>query len=198
MNALHSALAITVEALKASTSPWALVGGLAVSARAEPRFTKDADLVVSVASDEEAESLVFAMRAKGFGVLATVEHDAARRLATARLSAPPPGNGIVVDLLFASSGIEAEVARDAQNLEIVPGLAIPVARLGHLLALKVLARDDERRPQDAIDIRGLLAVADNAELKRAAASLALIESRGFARGKDLLADWHTLTASKST
>ena len=33
---------------------FAVVGGLAVSARAEPRLTRDADFAVAVASDEEA------------------------------------------------------------------------------------------------------------------------------------------------
>ena len=35
-----------------------LIGGLAVSARTEPRFTRDLDLAVSVTSDHEAESRV--------------------------------------------------------------------------------------------------------------------------------------------
>ncbi len=34
---------------------FALVGGLAVSARTEPRFTRDADLAVALTSDAEAE-----------------------------------------------------------------------------------------------------------------------------------------------
>ncbi len=38
--------------------PWALVGGLAVSARAEPRFTRDVDLAVSVRDDRDAEDAV--------------------------------------------------------------------------------------------------------------------------------------------
>lgn len=38
--------------------PFALVGGLAVSARTEPRFTRDADLAVALASDAEAEALI--------------------------------------------------------------------------------------------------------------------------------------------
>ena len=192
MNALHSALSSAVEALRAEKRPWALVGGLAVSARAEPRFTRDADLVVCVANDDEAEALVFGMREQGFGVLATVEHQTARRLATARLSAPPSGSGVVVDLLFASSGIEEEVVKAAEPLEIIPGLTIPVARVGHLLALKVLSRDDVRRPQDASDIRALWAVSDPEELERGRASLALIERRGFARNRNLLADWQAL------
>jgi hypothetical protein len=36
---------------------FALVGGLAVSVRAEVRFTRDVDIVVLVADDTEAESL---------------------------------------------------------------------------------------------------------------------------------------------
>ena len=35
---------------------FALIGGLAVSARTEPRFTRDADLAVAVTSDAEAEA----------------------------------------------------------------------------------------------------------------------------------------------
>jgi hypothetical protein len=37
---------------------FALVGGLAVSARTEPRLTRDADLAVLVADDRDAEVLV--------------------------------------------------------------------------------------------------------------------------------------------
>jgi len=37
---------------------FALVGGLAVSVRTEPRFTRDADLAVALASDAEAEALI--------------------------------------------------------------------------------------------------------------------------------------------
>ncbi len=34
---------------------WALVGGLAISVRSVPRFTKDLDFAVAVANDSEAE-----------------------------------------------------------------------------------------------------------------------------------------------
>jgi hypothetical protein len=39
---------------------WALVGGLAVSARAEPRTTRDVDLVIEVTGDSDAENLILA------------------------------------------------------------------------------------------------------------------------------------------
>ena len=37
---------------------WALVGGLAVSAQVEPRFTRDIDVVVLAETDAEAERLL--------------------------------------------------------------------------------------------------------------------------------------------
>lgn len=54
---------------------------------------------------------------------------------------PPgqPDEGIVIDLLFTSAGIEPEICRDAERLEIAPGLTVPVAQAGHLVAMKVLA-----------------------------------------------------------
>jgi hypothetical protein len=54
----------------------------------------------------------------------------------------------VIDLPFASSGIEREVVADAEPIELLRNVMIGVARTGHLIALKVLPRDDVRRPQD--------------------------------------------------
>ena len=64
------------------------------------------------------------------------------------------------------------------------------------LALKVLARDDVRRPQDIIDLRALVRTASADELARAKRALALIRSRGYHRGRDLLRDFDTITAAK--
>jgi hypothetical protein len=49
------------------------------------------------------------------------------RLATARLSIEEEPNGVVIDLLFASSGIEAEAVSEALQIEIFEGLAVPVS-----------------------------------------------------------------------
>ena len=59
------------------------------------------------------------------------------RLATAGLRSRVPG-GIIVDLLFASSGIEPEITAAAEVLTVARGLRMPVARTGHLIALKLL------------------------------------------------------------
>ena len=63
--------------------------------------------------------------------------------------------------------------------------------------MKILARDDRRRPQDHDDLREMLARADAGELERAMALVHLIAQRGFARGKDLVAELRVLIAEHS-
>jgi predicted nucleotidyltransferase len=186
MNSVEAALRRIAGELDARKRRWALVGGLAVSARAEPRTTRDVDVVVDVRDDADAESLVVDLQAAGFRMLAVVEQESVHRLATARLAAPG-GNerGVVVDLLFASSGIEHEVARGADSVEVLAGLRIPVARIGHLMALKLLARDDRRRPQDLDDLRSLWREATDADLVDAREAVRTIEGRGYHRERQL-------------
>jgi predicted nucleotidyltransferase len=166
---------------------YALVGGLAVSARAEPRTTRDVDLAVAVADDATAERLLFGLQGSGYLVGTLVEQTKTHRLATARLQRE--GGAVIVDLLFASSGIEAEITSRATKLELIPGVELPVASVGDLLAVKILARDDRTRPQDWDDIRALLAVATWGDRAQAEASLRLIRERGFGRGRPLLVLW---------
>lgn len=169
---------------------FALVGGLAVSARTEPRFTRDIDLAIAVADDADAESFVFDLQRHGFNVHSTVEHETKHRLATARLRQDPKAP--FVDLLFASSGIELEITQSADSLEVL-GLSIPVARTGHLIAMKLLSHDDAR-PRDAQDLVELAVVADEIEWNRAASAVALVSERGFGRGRDLTAELARLRA----
>jgi hypothetical protein len=193
VSSLEAALKRIASELAATRRGWALVGGLAVSARAEPRTTRDVDVAVDVGDDAQAEGVVRELQTRGFQVLAVVEQEVVHRLATARLVSPAStAQGIVVDLLFASSGIEPEIARGAEALEIVPGLVVPVARIGHLLALKVLARDDRRRPQDLDDLRALLRESTDADIADARDGLALIETRGYHRQRRLGEAFDTL------
>jgi predicted nucleotidyltransferase len=186
MRLAEAALWRAAEDLGRRGLPWALMGGLAVSARAEPRFTRDVDVAVAVPDDRAAEEAVHGLTADGYQILASVEQDAAGRLATIRL-ASPVARDVVVDVLFASSGIEPEIVQEAELLEILPGLSVPVAQTGHLIALKLLARNDESRPQDLADLNALRGVANPADLELARSALALITGRGFNRGRDLLA-----------
>ena len=183
MTRLQEAFSRLVADLNALDIDWAVVGGLAVSARAEPRTTRDVDVAVVADSDPQAERVVSSLTARGYLIENVLEHKLTGRMATVRFR--PPGEslqGVLVDLFFASSGIEPEVVASANTLELWPGLSVPVATTGHLLALKVLAS----RPKDLEDIRWLLESADSATLQCARESLALIVERGFDRGKDLL------------
>lgn len=173
--------------LTALKARWAVVGGWAVTLRAEPRTTRDLDVTVAVANDREAEKLIVKLRDRyyGFRPDSIIEQTAVGRLATVRLLSPAVEDEVVVDLLFASSGIENEVVAAATSMEVLPNHFLPVAVLGHLLALKVLAG----RTQDLADIETLLRYADKSDLKIARDALELIRQRGYDRGKDLLAEF---------
>lgn len=139
MAGLQDVLSCLVADLDQLRQRWALIGGLAVSVRSEPRTTRDI---------------------------------------TARLLAPGErADGTVVDLLFASSGVEPELVRHAEQLEVLPGLVAPVATLGYLLAVKVLAG----RPKDLIDIEALLEEATRDDVREARDLLGLIHERGYSR-----------------
>jgi hypothetical protein len=142
---VESALRKAVSDLNAVRARWALVGGLAVSARTIPRFTKDLDFAVAVADDGEAEEIVHRLRSYGYYAAEILEQDYVERLSGVRLACT--GSDVVMDLLFASSGIEGEVVASAEQLEVLPRLRVPVATTAHLIALKVLAG----RSQDLTD-----------------------------------------------
>jgi hypothetical protein len=174
--------------LSALGSKCAVVGGIAVGAHTIPRFTRDVDLAVAVADDRSAEALVASLMQRGYRVLAVLEHRDTKRLATARMLLPAEPDAAteapVVDLLFASSGIEAEIVQKARPEKVLSGLSVAVARSGHLIALKLLSEDD-RRIQDRVDVVELLKRADAAELELAHEAIAAIAGRGFGRSKDL-------------
>ena len=192
MTELETALRGICADLANSGHPFALVGGLAVSVRTQPRFTQDADLAVSVLGDAEAEALIRALGDLGYALQATVEQDAVGRLATARLMRPLEAPSPVIDLLFASSGIEPELVAEAEVLEVLPDLRLSVATVAYLIALKVLARDDISRPQDIADLRALLAVASDTDLEAAGRAIDLITERGFHRRRDLRRELNAL------
>lgn len=164
-------------------TPWALVGGLAVSTRSQPRFTRDVGLAVDVPDDQAAEAVTAYFGESGWAISAFVEQGQVGRLAQVRLRSPRP-TGMTGDLLFASSGIESEIAASAEVLEIISGLEVPVAQVGHLIALKLLSVDD-RRHQDPMDLAGLATVASPDDWRQAQNAVALITERGFHRDRDL-------------
>jgi predicted nucleotidyltransferase len=178
---LISAASQVLSALRQENVKGCIVGGLAVSARCDPRFTRDVDIAVVVDTDEHAEALMHALATHGLQMAGLVEQEAVGRLAMVRLSTE---DGLSVDLLIASSGIETEVVTNAEILEVVQGVLLPVARTGHLIALKLLSVAPGRET-DAADLRNLAAVATQDEWNLASEAVAQIQDRGYARGRQL-------------
>jgi hypothetical protein len=192
VTALEQALIRLAGDLQALGVRWALVGGMAVSFRAEPRTTQDVDVVAAVSGDREAERISRDLTMRGYRPLEAQPflENADGRLNAVRLLAPAAVGleTVGVDLLFASSGVEEEIVAAAELREVALGLYVPVARIGHLIALKVLAG----REKDRTDARSLLQRASLEDLQLARESLDRIERQGFHRDKDLQAEFARL------
>ncbi len=65
MSRLEAVVRRAVADLQAAGCRFALVGGLAVSARTEPRFTRDLEVAVAVEDERAAKQLVFALQRLG-------------------------------------------------------------------------------------------------------------------------------------
>jgi hypothetical protein len=128
-----------------------------------------------VRSDTEAEALALAFQQAGYQLVHVLENTANGLLATLRFAVPGGSSGPELDLLFASSGIEAEVVAEAEPIELLPGLLVPVA---HLIAMKVLAESDAR-DQDRGDLLALIAAATEPDLEHARDAVRTIEQRGY-------------------
>jgi len=167
--------------LRALGLKWALVGGFAVMLRVEARSTRDLDIVLAVTGDRQTDDAVRGLMMRGYRNHPTkpmlFRKDG--RLFGVRLVSPPLDAGddpmAIIDVLTGCSGVEREIVAGAEIREALPKFFIPVARAGHLVALKVLAA----RPQDLEDVRVLLRGMGDADLKLARESLVLIERRGF-------------------
>lgn len=189
MTSQLAALAQVAKELRARGVPFALVGGLAVSVVAEVRFTRDVDIALSVPTDLALETLVRDLAQVGYDAVAVIEQDERNRIAIARLRGP---TGVVVDLLAASNGIEAEIVADAKPIALEVAGELPVATAEDLLAMKVLSMRAARL-QDRIDAENLIRIA-KPDIALVRNRLALIDRRGFARGQDLAAKLDGLLA----
>lgn len=179
---LADTLAALVADLRAMGVRFALVGGLAVSVRTEPRFTRDIDLVLAAPSDAHAEDVVRGLAGEGWSVLTQLEHDVLDRLAAVRVARSD--DGVVADLLLASSGCESLIVDAADPVEVLPGLVVPTARAADLVVLKLLSRSPSR-PQDEADLQALAAILDAADWERATELAQAITAVGGNRGRNL-------------
>lgn len=194
MDFLPETLERTADELRRRGIGFAIVGGLAVGAHTEPRFTKDVDLAVDVASDRDAEQLIQSLFGRGFGLVAQLENRHSRRLRAVRLELVRMEDSPIVDLLFAASGIESEVVETAVERPVFSGVAVKVARPVDLIAMKLLAMESPNRKFDRIDVEALLSVIDETDLAEVRDRLLLITERGWNRDRDLESDLDRLLA----
>ena len=167
-----------------SKLPYKVVMLPAVFPGTEPRF----------ATMREAEEIILALRGRGYreaSTRAVMEQKDVGRLATVRFLVPEieatedEEDGLIVDLMFASSGVEPEIVAASERMLIMQELVVPIVRAGHLFALKVLAG----RPKDLQDCQFRWRRMGPEDLQEARETLELINQRGFHRGKDLDAEF---------
>jgi hypothetical protein len=145
---LWPTLADAVAMLESRGLPSALIGGLAVSLRGQPRMTVDVDLVIH-ADVGDALQLVRELSATPFEPLfAVVEEVVASAFI---LPLRHRTTGIRVNLAIGMSGFEREAIRRATRLAVGAG-SVAVVTVEDLLVMKALAG----RPQDDADMRGLV------------------------------------------
>ena len=126
-----------------------LIGGYAVSLHAQPRATKDLDLLVSPDA-ENVRALYAGLAEFGAPLEGVTPEDFMEPDTFFRMGAPP----LMVDILPAIQGVDFETAWGRRaEIEIDPesGLKAAVISRSDLIAAKLAAA----RPQDMIDVAAL-------------------------------------------
>ena len=128
-----------------------IIGGYAVGFHAEPRATKDIDILIGN-KPKNAEAAYAALKSFGAPLRGIKAADLTDKDSFFRIGAPP----IMIDLLSAAQGVAFEKAwsrREQMTIDKKAKLKVWVVSLEDLLASKIAAG----RPQDLADIASLRA-----------------------------------------
>ena len=146
-DAIRRTLADIATFLRDEKIPFAVIGGIAVTVRGDPRFTAAVDVVVGIEVDRGIE-LLDATAASSFRALLP---DAEEILTSAYiLPLRHVETGIRVDVAIGLSGFERDMIERAEEIAF-EGVSVPVASAEDLLLMKVLAG----RPRDLEDAKGI-------------------------------------------
>ena len=170
---------------------WALVGAIACSAHTEPRTTSDIDIIITLKEDSKAQqlALIEMFLKRGYTDKEVLMHGNPTYRMGYRLHLPNTiGYKVPVDFLFNTCGIETEIIKSSKELELIPGLSLRIASLGHILAMKILSQNKTDRVRDRTDIYNLLKSGTAEDIALSRVALSLITKKGLNRGKDLLSD----------
>jgi Nucleotidyl transferase of unknown function (DUF2204) len=184
-DALTRALAALSGWLGAAGVPYAVIGGVAVSLQASPRYTQDVDAVVWL---EDAGWPALVAAAADFGIRPRID-DVLAFAAQSRVLLLSHDGGVPVDVSCGALPFERELVQSASVLD-VGGIDIRVARPEHLLVLKAIAD----RPRDHADIDSLLRA--HPDLDRAAARRVVVEFAEALEQPDLVATFDRLTRQR--
>lgn len=144
VDALNETLHDVAEFLNAQGVAFALIGGIAVAVRGEPRSTLDVDIIIDC-DIERALQLVTQLNDSSFSPL----FKGVEQVVKTGLLLPLVHRqfGIKVDIAIGMSEFEQDAIRQATMIAI-GGINIPVVRSEYLVVMKQLAA----RPRDIDDI----------------------------------------------
>lgn len=137
------------DTLDAAGVSYAVIGGCARNAYAEPRATKDVDFVVA-ADAESYNAVVEALGARGFGVASAV---GAPGEMVPDLALYRDANGRRIDILFAKTAFERSALARRQTAAPYQAVLLPVVSPEDLIVYKLIAG----RTQDFADVEKVIA-----------------------------------------
>lgn len=158
LDPLLSALGDMIAWLESQQIKGVVIGGVAVSMLARPRFTRDIDAVVSLHDDRWSEFLHEGTRF-GFVPRRSDALEFARVTRVLLLNHEP--SAIDVDISFGGLPFEEETIETA-NLVDVGGIRVPLPRPENLIVMKAVAN----RPRDLADIEALVDACPDLDQKK--------------------------------
>ena len=179
---LARALAALSGWLAATQVPYALIGGIAVSLQADPRYTQDIDAVVWTDDSSWPELVASAVR---FGIRARVD-DVLAFAARSRVLLLVHESGVPLDVSCGALPFEQVLVESAVVLD-AGGFLVRVARPADLLVMKAVAG----RPRDHADIESLLRA--DPELDVGAARRVIVEFADALEQPELVETFDRLT-----
>jgi hypothetical protein len=136
-----------LSAFNAHQVRYLIVGGYAVSFHAQPRATKDIDILIDP-SEENSKAVYAALVAFGAPVAGLDAKDFTEPNSFFRMGTPP----VMVDILPRITGVDFAAAWDRRiSNQIEAGLVVPFISREDLLAAKLAAG----RPEDLADVAAL-------------------------------------------
>jgi len=135
-----------IELLNSNSVRYLVVGGYAVALHGHPRYTKDLDVWIQ-RSPDNAQNLLKALAAFGFGAVDITEEDLLKENYVIQLGYPPNR----IDLLTSIKGVDFDVCYTSKIQAEVSGIPIDFIDIDNLKKNKLASG----RPQDLADVENL-------------------------------------------